>query len=82
MTSEKLTIEIGEGERLEFLARIIDEFEEFLDDRGIELQNPDKTYAMDDGQDPDEIATIYGDDFAELEDRIMDVLKSWSRKNH
>ena len=55
-----------------FVGQIIEEFEEFLDERGIEVPNEDKE------QDPKGASTIYGMDFAELMDRIVDVLNRWN----
>lgn len=54
-------------ERLETLASIIELFEDFLDDRGIEVPNEEKE------QDPD-ASTIYGTDYGELESNLEDLL--------
>lgn len=54
-------------ERMELLASIVEVFEDFLDERGIVIPNEDKE------QDED-ASNIYGYDFAELSDRVEEVL--------
>lgn len=53
--------------RLSFLADVVEVFEDFLDRRGIVIQNEDKA------EDPD-ASNIYGCDFAELSDNVEEVL--------
>ena len=55
------------SERLELLCDFIEIFEDFLDERGIVIPNPDKD------QDPD-ASNIYGCDYGELESRIEELL--------
>ena len=55
----------------EFVGQIIDIFEDFLESKGIELENTNKT-----GDDED-AAIIYGSDYFEIEDRIMSMLRNW-----
>lgn len=62
--------------RLEMLSLIIEEFEDFLDERGITIDNDDKRQAIADGEDPDGLATIYGDDYFALESAIERILIS------
>lgn len=53
--------------RLELLACIVDVFDDFLDEKGIDIPNEDKV--------EDACASnIYGCDFAELSDRVEEVL--------
>ena len=56
------------SERLETLACIIELFEDFLDERGIDVPNDEKE------QDPDSASTIYGTDYGELEGRLESLL--------
>lgn len=56
------------SERLETLACIIELFEDFLDERGIDVPNDEKD------QDPDSASTIYGTDYGELEGRLESLL--------
>jgi hypothetical protein len=53
--------------RLETLSLFIEEFEEFLEERGIDIPNSEKD------DDPD-ASTIYGTDYGELSDRIESLL--------
>ena len=55
------------SERLETLALFAELFENFLDERGIVLQNDEKE------EDPN-ASNIYGYDYAELTDRIEELL--------
>ena len=64
-------------EKLEMLGLIIEEFEEFLEDRGITIDNEDKRQAIADGEDPESIATIYGEDYGRLESAIEHILISY-----
>lgn len=53
--------------RLELLANIVETFEDFLDEKGIVIDNPEK--------EEDEFASnIYGTDFGNLCDAIENVL--------
>ena len=55
---------------LEFIAQIIEVFEDFLEERGIEIPNEEKAES-------DSPAPIYGSDFGELQSGIEDVLNAW-----
>lgn len=60
----------------EFVGQIIDIFEDFLDDKGVRIENPE--YYEDPNNDPDEIpANIYGSDYGYLQTRIEDTLRNW-----
>ena len=58
----------------EFVGQIIDIFEDFLDERNISLDNPERD---DLNVDPDGAATIYGSDYGELCSAIEDTLILW-----
>lgn len=56
--------------RLDILVDIIEAFEDFLDDKGIVIDNPEK--------EEDEFASnIYGTDFGNLSDRIETILTGY-----
>lgn len=57
--------------RRELVAYIIDIFEDFLDEKGVRVPNPER-----DAEDPDNEANIYGEDFDVLMDKIIETLKS------
>ena len=59
----------------EFIASIIDGFEDFLDEREVVIPNEDR-----DRDDPDCGANIYGMDFAELMDMIRDTCDQYGIK--
>lgn len=61
----------------EFICEIIEHFENFLDAKGIELDNPEKQEAITNGQDEDIICNIYGTDYGWLQSDIEGSLKSW-----
>lgn len=59
----------------EFKGQLIDIFESFLDERGIVIPNPERD--EDEDLDPEESANIYGSDYDELADKLMDTLEKW-----
>ena len=61
----------------QFICEIIEHFENFLDMKGIELDNPEKQEAIDAGENEDSIANIYGTDYGWLQSDIKGSLKSW-----
>lgn len=62
----------------EWLAHdILDTFETFLDDRHVNIENPEKQEAIDDGEDPDTIAIIFGSDYGYLFDAILRALSDY-----
>lgn len=63
-------IHIGESLENEFVGQIIDIFEDFLEERDISLNNPDR-------EADEDAAIIYGDDYFEIEDRIISTLRNW-----
>lgn len=61
----------------EFIGQIIDVFEDFLTDRNIVLNNPEIQWAIEDGEDPEELAVIYGTDYGELQTALENLLRAW-----
>lgn len=59
----------------EFVGQIIDLFEDFLEKRGIDLNNPEQQ--EDPNLPPDEMAIIYGSDYDVLQEGIEATLESW-----
>ena len=64
------------SDKLEFIGQIIDIFEDFLDEKGVKIDNPDR--------DRDAIvdascskANIYGCDYGDLSDRIELTMTNW-----
>lgn len=81
MNFEKLNVMLSsESEILEFLGQLIDQFEDFLTERGVTLNNPEIKDAIEDGEDPAEIAIIYGSDYYELEDMVYSTMLNWSKQ--
>ena len=67
-----ITIHPGkdDSQLMEFCMDIIECFEDFLDRRGIVLENEDK-------EEDDDASNIYGMDYAELEEGISDIAYKW-----
>lgn len=61
----------------EFICEIIEHFEDFLDAKGIELDNPEKQEAINDGEDAKSLANIYGTDYGWLQSELEESLKFW-----
>ena len=60
-------------ERMEFLGQIIDIFEDFLDEKGVWFENPEREEEEDDN-----LAIIYGSDYDELSNRLEDMMVAWN----
>ena len=54
----------------EFIGQIIDDFEDFLEDKKVTIPNPER-----DGD--ENAAIIYGTDYGDLRDGIERTLKNW-----
>ena len=67
--TNKITIE----ELSEFTGQIIDVFEDFLEERGINLENSEK-----DERTEGCAAIIYGSDYGELQEGIEEILSNWN----
>ena len=61
----------------EFATYILDAFETLLEEREIDIPNPEKEEAISEGEDPNFIARIYGSDYARLELVIWDTLTKY-----
>lgn len=59
-----------------FLGNVIDIFEDFLEDKQVEIQNIDRDIAMifDGEENP---AIIYGDDYGTLQDALIKLMVAW-----
>jgi len=60
-------------DRPEFIGEIIDIFEDFLEERGITINNPEK---HEDGDD-ENAAIIYGSDYGELQTQLEGLMAGW-----
>lgn len=80
-----LNIQIKDGDLAEFVGQIIDTFEDFLADRGIELENDERDEARCEMTEEEleecELAIIYGTDYGELQTGIETILNNWSGHN-
>lgn len=54
----------------EFIGQVLDAFEDFLKEKGVEIENPEK----EDSEDP---AILYGSDYGNLSDQVEAILKGW-----
>ena len=62
---------IDQNDKAEFIGRIIDIFEDFLDKKGVTLESPKKSYEMElDGN-------IYGSDYDSISDSLEALLRNW-----
>lgn len=74
-----INISVKDDDRAEFIGQIIDMFEDFLTDRGVELDNMDKQDALENGEDADTLAVIYGEDYDELQDGLECIFEHWNK---
>lgn len=63
--------DIQGSDRLELLGSIIDIFEDFLEEKGIEIENDEK-------EDDADAAILYGTDYGNLESAIEQTLINWN----
>lgn len=63
-------MKVQEHEKAEFLGQIIDIFEDFLEERGVMLDNPER-------EEDDDAAIIYGTDYGELQSQLEDLMVGW-----
>lgn len=70
-----MDIHINEYDMCEFIGQIIDIFEDFLDERGIVLDNPDRDADNKNG----DCSNIYGMDYGDLQQSIEQTLINWSK---
>jgi len=61
---------VSKDERCEFIGQIIDIFEDFLEEKGIDIENPDKVQS----ENP---AIIYGMDYGYLQSDLERMLSLW-----
>lgn len=64
---------IGRDDLPEFVGQIIDIFEDFLEEKGIDIENDEK----DERDDPESVAIIYGTDYGILQSAIEETLIGW-----
>lgn len=62
----------------ELVGQLIDIFEDFLADKGVTIDNPEKQEAIADGEDPKSICILYGTDYGILQSQIEDTLINWN----
>ena len=59
-------------EKAEFIGEIIDIFEDFLEEKGITIPNPEK-----DEDDEENAAIIYGSDYGIIQDALELMMRNW-----
>jgi len=62
-------------DRAEFFGQIIDIFEDFLAEKGIEIENDEREdYGA---EDDEELAIIFGSDYDYIRDRLAEMMARW-----
>lgn len=64
---------IKKEEITEFVGQVIDVFEDFLDDKGVVIPNPEREA---DGE--GNSANIYGSNYGNLQSRITELAENWN----
>ena len=75
---KEIIVKVKKTEEPEFIGQFIDVFEDFLDSKGISIDNADRDADRD--ADDDDAAIIYGDDYDILADEILSVLHNWEKE--
>lgn len=66
---------VGYDDRAEFFGQIIDIFEDFLAEKGIEIENDEREdYGA---EDDEELAIIFGSDYDYIRDRLAEMMARW-----
>ena len=68
---------IGQNDKAEFLGQIIDIFEDFLEERGIDSRSEYNSISKGGTADPDNAAIIYGTDYGCLAEELEVMMVSW-----
>lgn len=71
---KEIIVKIKKTDEAEFIGQFIDVFEDFLDSKGICIDNADRD------EDDDNAAIIYGDDYDILADEILSILHNWEKE--
>ena len=71
------TSKVKREDLTEFVGQILDIFEDFLAEKGIEIENEEKQEAIEDGEDPESICILYGTDYGMLQTEIEKTLVAW-----
>ena len=71
---KEITVKIKQTDEAEFIGQFIDVFEDFLDSKGICIDNADRD------EDDDNAAIIYGEDYDILADEILSILHNWEKE--
>lgn len=61
----------------EFVGQTIDIFEDFLEEKGIKIDNPEIVEAIANGEDPESCAIIYGTDYGNLQEDLTALFRAW-----
>lgn len=65
---------VNVNDKAEFIGQIIDVFEDFLTEKGVEKFNNEPQ----EDNDPDNPVYIYGNDYYEIEDALLKIMERWS----
>lgn len=77
MSNNKSNYPVTENQTAEFVGQIIDIFEDFLTEKNITLENPEKEENQD-VQPDEEQAIIYSSDYGQLQTNLESMLKNWN----
>lgn len=66
---------INTNDKAEFIGQIIDIFEDFLDEKGIVIENPERLEDPD--FDPENPVNIYGSDYGDLQTQLEATMVRW-----
>lgn len=69
-------IRITQEEEAEFIGQVVDVFEDFLESKGISIENEERD------EDEETAAIIYGSDYDFLADEIHSTISAWSESHH
>lgn len=69
---EQPVIELPDEDKPEFIGQLIDVFEDFLDEKGIVIENEER-----EGDEDEDEAIIYGSDYDEIADGIREIISRW-----
>ena len=67
---------ITKAEKKDLVNSIINTFEDFLQQRNVEIKNDERTEASYETSAPEDLAIIYGSDYSDLENALLNLFKN------
>ncbi len=78
---QNMGVQEKKADKTEFIGQVIDLFEDFLEEKGVSLNNGEKDEPSATGEEPEQETIIYGSDYDQLQAGIEALLENWGLVN-